>query len=108
MNVLFKYQNRVGSMGSRTVICPATPSSYPYLPKILKAQAKRSFTCFCLASRESKTGMAGLTNLLFGDSAEAVVWIEPVAFCVNVCVTVVMMGVLRQIVEERVREGRRH
>ncbi len=34
-------QNVVGSTGSRTVICPATPSSKPYFPNMRKAAASR-------------------------------------------------------------------
>lgn len=34
-------QKVVGSTGSRSVICPATPSSNPYFPKIRKAAASR-------------------------------------------------------------------
>lgn len=50
------------SIRTRTVICPATPSSKPYLPKILKAAASLSFRYLRSAWGSSKVGGLGIES----------------------------------------------
>lgn len=52
-------QKLSGLTGSRKVICPATPSSKPFFPKIRKAAASRPFMYSRCSSLSSKTGGRG-------------------------------------------------
>src|SRR4051794_10682300 len=61
-------QNRSGNSGSRTVMCPATPSANPSRPKIRNAPASLALRCARSSSTLSNVGGSGIVSSVFGTS----------------------------------------